>query len=78
MGSRPVERKFSNALLEKDEYHDICILGIFWIARLLQNEQGVGKTPSLASFKEAWKSLHFSHIYHVSSMIMMIQTFFFS
>lgn len=65
MGSGSPERTFNNNLLKKGEFHDIYILGVLWIARLLELGCGETLTPSLSSFKEAWKTLHFSHIFDV-------------
>jgi len=65
MGSGSAEKTFNNGLLEKGEFHDILILGVLWIAKLLKRGYGETVPPSLSSFKEAWKTLHFSHIYDV-------------
>lgn len=68
MGSRSGERKFRNRLLEKEEFHDVCILSVLWIAKYADFGRQKSVYPSLSSFKLAWKALGFSHMYHVRSV----------
>jgi hypothetical protein len=70
MGSASPGQVFRNGLLEKGEIHDICILGVLWIAQLPECGRGETQTAGLSSFKEAWKKLHFSHIYYVRFLAM--------
>ena len=69
MGSEsPVEAsgRYKSEALYRDEIHDVSILIVYYLIRVIQDGQGA--SPALEPFKKAWKDLQFSHIFSVRVM----------
>ena len=67
MGSEsPVEPsgRYKSEALYRDEFHDVSILIVCYLIRIIQEDQG-GSPPALEPFKKTWKDLQFSHVFSV-------------